>query len=176
MLRKLFVLALVVVALHVAAVLTLGTSPAGSLAGNLLEIVACGLAVAAVFAASKRATGLSRRFWLLVGCGMAVWGVANAGWTYYEIFLRMEPPTGSMVRFVFGMQAIFFALAVFLNQDKDTSKFDLESGLDFIQIAIVFFFIFLGFYYIPSYHVDAHSAYVREVWVETGENIALVLL
>jgi PAS domain S-box-containing protein len=176
MFRKLFVLALVIVALHIAAVLTLGPSPAGSLIGNSLQITACGLAVAAVFAASRRAAGLSRRFWLLVGCGLAVWGVANLGWMYYEIVLRTEPPTGSVVRFLFGTQSIFFALAVFLNQDKDSSTLDLESVLDFVQIAIVFFFIFIGFYYIPSHHLDARTAYVREVWMESGEDLALVLL
>src|SRR6266849_4233343 len=176
MFRKLLVLALVIVALHVVAVLTLGTSAAGSLAGNLLQITSCGLAVAAVFSASRRAAGLSRRFWLLVGCGLAVWGVANLGWMYYEIALRMEPPTGSVVRFLFGIQSIFFALAVFLNQDKDSSTLDLESLLDFVQIAIVFFFIFIGFYYIPSHHLDARTAYIREVWMETGEDVALVLL
>src|SRR6266446_6704219 len=154
MFRKLFVLALVIIALHVAAVLTLGTSPAGSLIGNLLQIASSGLAVAAVFAASQRATGLSRRFWLLVGCGLAVWGVANVGWTYYEIALHAEPPTGSVVRFLFGTQVIFWALAVFLNQDKESSTLDLESVLDFVQITIVFFFIYLGFYYIPSDHLD----------------------
>src|SRR5712692_2860869 len=176
MFRKLLVLALVIVALHVAVVLTLGPSPAGSLIGNLLQITACGLAVAAVFSASRRAAGLSRRFWLLVGCGLAVWGAANLGWMYYEIALRMEPPTGSVVRFLFGIQSIFFALAVFLNQDKDSSTLDLESLLDFVQIAIVFFFIFIGFYYIPSHHLDARTAYIREVWMETGEDVALVLL
>src|SRR3984893_7847646 len=88
----------------------------------------------------------------------------------------MEPPTDSVVRFLFGTQSIFFALAVFLNQDKDSSTLDLESALDFVQIAIVFFFIFLGFYYITSYHLDARSAYVREMWVEVGENMTLVLL
>jgi PAS domain S-box-containing protein len=176
MFRKLLVFALVIGASHVAAVLTLGTSPAGSLIGNLLQITACGLAVAAAFAASRRATGLSRRFWLLVGCGLAVWGVANVGWMYYEIALRMEPPTGSVVRFLFGTQSIFFALAVFLNQDKDSSTLDLESVLDFVQIAIVFFFIFIGFYYIPSHHLDARTAYIREVWMESGEDLALVLL
>src|SRR5216683_767025 len=176
MFRKLLALALVIVALHAAAVLTLGTSPAGSLIGNLLQIAACGLAVASVFAASRRATALSRRFWLLVGCGLAVWGLANVGWMYYEIVLHTEPPTGSVVRFLFGTQSIFFALAVFLNQDKDASTLDLESVLDFVQIAIVFFFIFIGFYYIPSHHLDARTAYIREVWMESGEDVALVLL
>src|SRR6266849_10788290 len=176
MFRKLLALALVIVALHVAAVLTLGTSSAGSLIGNLLQITACGLAVAAVFSASRRAAGLSRRFWLLVGCGLAVWGVANLGWMYYEIALRMEPPTGSVVRFLFGIQSIFFARAVFLNQDKDSSTLDLESVLDFVQITIVLFFIFIGFYYIPSHHLDARTAYIREMWMESGEDLALVLL
>jgi len=176
MFRKLFVLALVIVALHVAAVLTLGSSLAGSFVGNLLQIVSCGLAVSASLVASRRATGLSRRFWRLFACGLAIWGVANLGWTYYEIVLRMEPPTGSVVRFLFGTQSIFFALAVFLNQDKDPSTLDLESALDFVQIAIVFFFIFVGFYYIPSHHLDPRSAYIREVWMETGEDVGLVLL
>lgn len=176
MFRKLLAVAFVIVASHAVAVLTLGTSPAGSLIGNLLQITACALAVAAAFAASRRATGLTRRFWLLVGCGLAVWGAANIGWAYYEIVLRTEPPTGSVVRFLFGTQSIFFALAVFLNQDKDSSTLDVESVLDFVQIAIVFFFIFIGFYYIPSYHLDARTAYIREVWMESGEDVALVFL
>ena len=176
MLRKLLALAIVIIALHVVNVLTLGTTLAGSLFGNLLQIMACGAAVAAVLVASRRAAGLSRRFWLLVGCGLAVWGVANLGWMYYEVVLRAEPPTGSLVRFLFGTQSIFFALAVLLNQDKDSSTLDLESGLDFVQIAIVFFFIFIGFYYVPASHLDARTAYVREVWMETGEDLALVLL
>jgi PAS domain S-box-containing protein len=176
MFRKLLALAFVIIALHVAVVLRFGTTLTGSLLGNLLQIASCGLAVTAMIAASRRAAGLSRRFWLLAGCGLAVWGVADLGWTYYEIVLRTEPPTGSVVRFLFGTQSIFFALAVFLNQDKDTSTLDLESLLDFVQIAIVFFFIFVGFYYIPAHHLDARTAYVREIWMETGEDVVLVLL
>jgi two-component system cell cycle sensor histidine kinase/response regulator CckA len=174
--RKLLVSALGIIVAHVAMVLTLGTTPAGSLIGNSLQIVSCALAVGAAFAASRRASGLSRRFWLLVGCGLAVWGVANLGWMYYETVLHMEPPAGSIVRFLFGTQSIFFALAVFLNQDKESSTLDIESVLDFTQIAIVFFFIYLGFYYIPSHHLDARTAYIREIGMETGEDIALVCL
>jgi two-component system, cell cycle sensor histidine kinase and response regulator CckA len=176
MFRKLFVFALVIIALHIAAVLTLGISPAGSLTGNLLQITACGTAAAAMFASSRRATGLSRRFWLLLGGGLVLWGVADLGWTYYEVVLHMEPPAGSAVRFLFGSHVIFFALAVFLNQDKEASTFDVESVLDFVQIAIVFFSIFLGFYCLPSRHMDAHSAHIREMWIETGEDAVLVLL
>ncbi len=176
MFRKLFVLALFIIALHIAAVLTLGTSLAGSFAGNLLQIVSCGLAVAASFVASRRAFGLCRPFWLFVGCGLAIWGIANLGWMYYEAVLQVEPPPGSIVRFLFGTQSIFFALAVFLNPDKDSSSLDLESVLDFMQIGIVFFFIYIGFYYLPAHHLEARSAFAREIWVEAGQNAALVAL
>src|SRR5882762_440788 len=176
MFRKLLALSFVIVALHVVAVLTLGTSPAGSLIGNLLQIASSGLAVAVVFGASQRARGLSRRFWLLVGFGLAVWGIANVGWMYYEIALHREPPTGSMVRVLFGTQVIAWALAVLLNQDKESSTLDLESVLDFIQVTIVFFLIYLGFYYLPSLHQDAHTAYLREVWMQIAERFVLVLL
>jgi PAS domain S-box-containing protein len=176
MFGKLSVVALVIVALHIAAVLTLGTSPAGSLVGNLLQVTACGVAAGMSFAASRRAWGLCRPFWLFVGCGLAIWGVANLGWMYYEIVLQAEPPAGSVVRFLFGTQSIFFALAVFLNPDKDSSNLDPESVLDFVQIGIVFFFIYLGFYYLPAHHLDARSAFAREIWVEAGENAALVAL
>jgi len=176
MLRPLTVLALVIVALHFLSAGILGTFPAGSLVGNSLQIAACGLAVAMTFAASRRGSGLTRPFWLLVGCGLAVWGLANVGWMYYELALHQEPPTGSVVRFLFGTQSIFFAMALFLDQDKNSPGLDTESVLDFVQIAIVFFFIFVGFYYIPSHHLDAYSAYVREIRVETGEDTALVAL
>src|SRR5258707_3704910 len=123
MFRKLLALALVIVALHAAAVLTLGTSPAGSLIGNLLQIAACALAVASVFAASRRATALSRRFWLLMGCRRAVWGLANFGWMSYEYVLHTEPPTGAEVRCLFGPYSMFFELAAFLYQAKYASRF-----------------------------------------------------
>jgi PAS domain S-box-containing protein len=174
--RKLTVFALASIALHILSAAILGTSPAGTLIGNSLQIVACVLAVTMTFAASRRGRGLTRPFWLLVGCGLAVWGVANLGWMYYELALHREPPTGSVVRFLFGTQSIFFAMALFLDQDKDSPTLDPESILDFVQIAIVFFFIFIGFYYIPSHHLDDYSAYIREIRVETGEDTALVAL
>src|SRR6267154_26215 len=176
MLRSLTVLALVIIVLHLLSAGFLGASPAGSFLGNTLQIVACGLAVAAAIAASRRGRGLARPFWLLVASGLTVWGVADLGWMYYELALRQEPPTGSVVRFLFGTQSIFFAMTLFLDQDKDSHRLDAESTLDFIQIAIVFFLIFIGFYYIPSHHLDDYSAYIREIRVEASEDTVLVAL
>src|ERR1700738_4320468 len=176
MFRKLCILALVIAVLHLLAVPILGVSTAGILTGNLLQTAAGVFAAGTAFAAFRRASGLSRSFWLFVGCGLVVWGVANLGWMYYETVVNVAPPAGSVGGFLFGTQAIFFALAVFLNQDKNSPGLDLESVLDFVQIGIVFFFIYLGFYYLPARHMDTRSAYMREIVVETGENTALAVL
>ena len=174
--RKLLILALVIVASHAVVTLTMDESPLRSLFGDSIQTIACALAIAAAFGASRRARGAARPFWLLVAMGMAVWGIANLGWAYYEVVLHRLPPTGSYVRFLFGIQCIFFAMAVLLDQENESSALDVESLLDFIQIGIVFFFIFIGFYYVPSHRLDDHSALIREVSVETSEDVLLLIL
>jgi PAS domain S-box-containing protein len=174
--RKYFILACVIVALHIGIALTLGTSTLGSFLANTLQNFACGFAVVMAIAAYRRGRGLSRPFWMLFAIGIAMWGIANFGWMYYETVLHREPPTGSVVRFLFGLQSIPFAMALFLDQEKDSPRLDVESVLDFIQIAIVFFFIFVGFYYLPAHHLNEHDALMREIRVETGEDVLLMVL
>ena len=174
--RKLVILAFALVFLHACVIVMLGPSSSGSFVANSIEILICSLAVAMCIRASRRAHGLSRPFWLLVATGIAMWGVANLGWMYYEVGLGIEPPTGSLVRFLFASQAVFFAMALLLDQARDCSRLDLESLLDFTQLTIVFFLIYLSLYYLPSLHADQHTAMIREIWVEIGEDLALLLL
>ncbi len=174
--RKPLILAVVIVALHFCESATLGTSTAGSFLANLLEIFACGFAAFMAFGASRRGRGLSRPFWQIVGAGIAMWGVANLGWMYYEVVLHSEPPTTSAVRFLFGLEIVLLAMALFLDQDKDSPRIDTESVLDFIQIGIVFFFVFLEYYYLPAHRLDDHSAFLREMRVENLEDAFLTVL
>src|SRR5215467_6528787 len=174
--RKPLIFASIVIALHLLEAATLGTSTNGSFLANLLEILACGFAAVMAFAASRRGRGLSRPFWLLVGLGISMWGLANLGWMYYEVVLHIEPPQASVVRFLFGFEAVLIALALFLDQDKDSSRIDVESALDFIQIGIVFFFIFLEFYFLPARQLDEHTAFLREMRVENLEDVMVVAL
>jgi hypothetical protein len=139
--RKLSILALAIIALHIVEVLTLGTSPAGSLLGNLLQMIACFVAVALCVGAARRGTGFTRSFWFLVGAGIGIWGVANLGWTYYEVFLHHEPPELSFVRFLFDTQEALFAMAILLDQDHESEKLDFGFVLDAVQIVLVFLFI-----------------------------------
>src|SRR6266852_9057499 len=161
--RKPLILAAVIVVLHLFEAATLGTTATGSLLANLLQIFACGFAAVMAFGASRRGRGLSRPFWLIFGAGIAMWGVANLGWMYYEVVLHSEPPSTSAVRFLFGFESVLMAMALFL--DQDSPRIDAESALDFLQIGIVFFFIYVEFYYLPAHRLDHNSAFLREMRV-----------
>ena len=176
MLRKPLILAVIIVSLHLLEAATLGSSTAGSLLANLLEIFACGFAAVMAFLASRRGRGLSRPFWLLIGIGIATWGIANLGWMYYEVVLGSEPPQTSAVRFLFGFEDVLMAMALFLDQDKDSPRIGVEALLDFIQIGIVFFFIFVEFYFWPAQRLDEHTAFLREMRVENLEDVMVAVL
>src|SRR5438445_13775248 len=122
--RKLLVSVIVLLGLSVGIILTMGMSPLGSLLTNFLQIVCCGLAAGMCFAASKRGRGLSRPFWALVGSSIAMWGVANLGWMYYENWLHASVPRFSLVRILFDVQGIFYAIALFLDKEKDSAEFN----------------------------------------------------
>jgi PAS domain S-box-containing protein len=174
--RKSLILASVIVSLHLLEAATLGTSTTGSFLANILEILACGFAAVMAFEASRRGRGLTRPFWLLVGVGISMWGLANLGWMYYEVVLHSEPPQASVVRFLFGCEDVFIAMALFLDQDKDSPRIDVETALDFIQIAIVFFFVFIEFYFLPAHRLDEHTAFLREMRVENLEDLMVAAL
>jgi len=145
--RKLLVSVLVLLVLSVGFILALGISPAGSLLTNLLQIVCCGLAAALCVKASQRGRGLSRPFWILVGCSIAMWGVANLGWMYYENWLHAPVPRVSVVHILFDVQGVFYAIALSLDKESDSAEFNAELILDSVQIAIVFLSLFFGMFY-----------------------------
>jgi PAS domain S-box-containing protein len=179
--RKVAILALVVVALHACEILVLGTTPAGSVVANLLQLVACGLATAMACKASQRGRGLARPFWSMVALALATWGVANLGWMYYENLIHAQVPAMSVVRILFDTQGVFFAIALFLDKDKDSPRFDAETLLDSVQIAIVFFSAFFGLYYVqllnsgPSAKTDAFMAWSYQVINASLVVLALVV-
>ncbi len=152
--RKLTIFIGTIIAAQTATILVLGISPLGSLLSNSVQTVACGLAVACAVGAYRRAQGLARPFWVLIGLALATWGFANLGWIYYENWLQETAPTISVVRFVFDSQGVFFATALFLDKDRDSARFDLETLLDMVQIGIVFFAGFFGLYYVQVLQGD----------------------
>jgi PAS domain S-box-containing protein len=177
MTRTLPLLALIVVGLHACEVLILGTSPAGSLAANSLQMVACGWATAMAFGAARRGRGLSRPFWVLVGLGMATWGVANLGWMYYDNWLRVPVPAISVARILFDFQGMFFAIALFLDKERDSERFDAETVLDSVQVSVVFFSAFFGLFYVQLLRGPATpSIEIFMQWIYNVINVTLVVI
>lgn len=174
--RKLAFAAIFLIALHAYEVLALGVSPKGELLSNTLQIAAAALAGAMCFLACHRGKGLSRSFWAFVGLAFVSWCFANLGWVYYESWLKINVPIPSGVRFLFEVQGIFFAISLFLNEEKNQFEFDLETGLDLIQIAIIFFLIFLGLYYIPMLRTSPAREDVILSTEELGEYLALIAI
>jgi PAS domain S-box-containing protein len=175
--RKVVVSAIIIVALHVTGILTLRGSVSGSLLGNFLQIVASVLAAAMCWSASRRARGFGRPFWMLAACGMATWTAANLGWTYYEIGLLQEPPQLSLVRVLFDVQGVFFAIALFLDEDRDSTQFDLETILDAIQIGIVFVTVFFGLYFVQLMSgATTESGSLLLTWIFAAINMSLTVL
>jgi len=166
----------VFVVLHVAVIATLGTNTLGSFLANILQIAAAGVAAAMAIAASRRGRGLSRSFWLLVGFGWATWGIANIGWMFHELTLGTEPEPQSFIRFLFDIEGAFFAMALFLDDERDSTQLDLATLLDFLQIGIVYFLIYLDVYYVPLLSMGRHAALLREQELIFYQNAALVAL
>src|SRR5271168_4433645 len=174
--RRLAAVFCVVVALHVALATVFKTWQYTPLISNTLQILSSFLAAAMCFGARQRGRGLARSFWLLVGCGFATWGLSNFFWAYYEVVLHVEPPSGSIVRFMFDLQGAFFAMAVLLEESERSVYAALEAVADFTQLFIVFSLIYIGLYYIPSLQLDSRHALTLEIELEFGENCALIAL
>jgi PAS domain S-box-containing protein len=174
--RFLWLLALAIVVCHVLTVVFIGPTALGSLLGNTLQILSSFLAAAMCLRAARKLTGFSQSFWTLVAFGMGLWGVADLGWTYYEVFLHAEPPAGSMIRFLFHSYGMFFVMAIFLNQEKTHARVELEEALDFVQIGIFFFFIYFGMYILPALNLGDRGALAREMTVVTWVDAGIILL
>jgi two-component system, cell cycle sensor histidine kinase and response regulator CckA len=174
--RFLAIAAASIVALHVLSILTFGSKSVGPLFGNLLQVSASFLAAYLSFRAARKISGFSRSFWTLVAFSMAIWGIANLGWTYFEIFLHIEPPPGSMIRFLFDTHGMFFVMALFLNQENSDSNVDVGETLDFLQIGILFFLVYFVMYFLAAETMGPKAAIERENDVMIWGHLGVLLL
>jgi PAS domain S-box-containing protein len=172
-LRKITVVAIGMVGLQMCQILILGPSTSGSLFANCIQTLASFLAAAVCFSTVRRSRRMCRPFWLLVGCGIGSWGVANLGWTYCEAVLHSVPAAGSAIRFLFEVPLMFFATALFLDPERDSPHFSTELLLDSLQIIIVFSFLFPLVY---TEKVDPNGLHIRGIWVLVIESVVLIAL
>jgi len=175
--RKLLVSVITLLVISTGVILALGMSPLGSIVTNSLQTISCAFAAAMCYGASKRGRGLSRPFWVLVGCSIATWAVANLGWMYYENWLHESAPRFSVVRILFDVQGVFYAMALFLDKEKDSPEFTAEMVLDSVQIAIVFLSLFFGLFYVQVLGgAEASFNELIVTWIFIGINLTLTFL
>ncbi len=173
--RKLLITAGVILGLSLLQELCLGPTPVGSFIANSLQILSALLAAYMCFRASQRGRGFTRPFWLLNALGFLAFAMADAGWVYYESFRHASPPGSSIFPFLSDTRSLFVAMALLADQrDEESTQLDPVALLDFIQMAIIFSLIYLGWYYIPAQHQNPHVAFLRSAEVEIGEDLAVL--
>jgi len=174
--RKLLTVAIIIVALHFAQELFLGTTSLGNFVANSLQISASFLAAVSCFGASRRGLGVTRLFWLLLSCSFLMWTLGNFGWLYYESFLNGEPPLGSMAYVLTDIRSLFLIMALILEQKEESDSVNVASFLDLIQLAIIYALIYLAWYYVPSLSETFLGYIWRSAAIEVGGGVAVVAL
>lgn len=176
--RRAFIFGAAMITLHVLQEALLGTSAAGSLLANALQISCALLAATACLLAIRKSTGFARSFWLLIALSFVVWVAADLGWVYYESYLRLPVPRNSIFQFLIDCRWLFLAIALLLDQNQENLPyfFDPASVLDTIQLFIVFVLIYLGWYHVPSLHESANLSMLRSDQIQLGEHFAVMAL
>lgn len=174
--RKLFIVAMVVIAAHVAQEISIGATPVGSFIANSVQIFASVLAAVACIGASRRGSGSSRQFWILISCSCVIWTLGNCLFLYYESFVKIVPPNGSMAYFFVDTRSFFLILALLLELKDESSLVDMAAFLDLVQLAIIFTLIYLAWYYVPVVGGSILSHIKRSSEIEIGENLSVIAL
>jgi len=149
--RKSLGVALLIVLAHAAVVLILGTTPAGSLASNLLQALAGATAALASFGAARRSHGLARRFWTLVAIAFLIWTTGQATYTYHENWLGQRVPQPSWTHFLFRLYGAPLLMALLIAQDEeDKGGHSWQRVLDAAQVGILFLLFYFDLYFLPG--------------------------
>jgi PAS domain S-box-containing protein len=135
---------------HLASVVLLGPTPAGSLVGNTTQVVAALTAAAASIAAQRRAAGIARRFWSLVAAGFCIWGAAQASYVYYENWLHVAVPIPSWTHLLFRAYGAPLLMILLLEPEDRAERLDWLHVLDLAQVGILFLFFYFDLYFVPG--------------------------
>lgn len=180
--QALMALAFSVLAAHSLAAVALQGVPA-SVASNLSQAVAGLVAGFAFLDASGRAQGLARRFWALASTAFFIWAAAQMSFAYREDWLGLPVTQPSWTHFLFRVYGAPLLMALLLVGDemdnlvgRASTRVDWQQTLDFVQVGILFPFLYLYLYLVPG---EAQGLAGLSLWGFLGfsdvENWFLVL-
>ena len=149
--RALIALPILICGLHLVSVLTLGTSPRGSLASNALQAAAGATAALLSFGASRRSSGFARSFWTLVSVAFLIWTAGQATYMYHENWMGERVPQPSWSHFLFRLYGAPLVMALLVaNEEKVAGGHDWQRILDASQVGILFLLFYFDLYFLPG--------------------------
>src|SRR6266496_5456790 len=138
--------ALAAILAHITIIAFLGTSPAGVLFSNLLQLFACGYAAFVCFIQMRRSSAFPRRFWSLIATAYLLWSAGQLILTYYEAIEHRTIPTLSPSDVPYLGYYLPLAFALLLTSEKAPGK-DWVRALDLSQIGIVLSSVYLYYFF-----------------------------
>src|SRR6266487_2640674 len=138
--------ALAAILAHITIIAFLGTSPAGVLFSNLLQLFACGYAAFVCFIQMRRSSGFPRRFWSLIATAYLLWSTGQLILTYYEAIEHRTIPAFSPSDVPYLGYYLPLAVALLLTSKQGPGK-DWVRTLDLSQIGIVLSSVYLYYFF-----------------------------
>src|SRR3954464_7092796 len=143
------VVATSVLVLHICVLVLVRNEYLRVLNSNLLQIasgwIACGFALRT----AARSRGLLRTFWALVGSSFFMWGLGEAGWTYYESIFGAKLSQNAPTDLFFFFSFTPMLLALLLREEPHGGGYDWARVLDAAQVAILAIAGYLFFFALP---------------------------
>jgi two-component system cell cycle sensor histidine kinase/response regulator CckA len=119
------------------------------LLSNLLQI-ACGwLACGFAFRTAARSREHMRIFWALIGSSFFMWGLGQAGWTYFEVLFGAHQVNNAPTDLFFFFSFTPMLLALLLRKEFQGSGRDWARMLDAAQVGILAISGYLFFFALP---------------------------
>ena len=149
--RALVAAALLLAGAHGAAVLLLEPGPTGSVVSNVLQAAAGLVATLLIFGASRRSSGLARRFWALVGTAFVIWTLGQLTYIYHENWIGERVPQPSWTHFLFRLYGAPLVMALLIGREEEEAPgIDWQRILDAAQVGILFLLFYFDLYFRPG--------------------------
>lgn len=127
-------------------------SPAGGL-----------IAAAAVYYVYRAASGISKRFWLIMLIGYLCYTAGDLAWFYIELMLQQEVPYPSICDFFYLLQTVFaIAAAMYVSNTATSKAFTIRRILESL-LVICAIFTFSWEYFISPILAESEISIVSQI-------------
>ena len=143
--RKSLIAGVLLLALQACALLQFGRDSVGPLLSDLAQLGLGILAVITSFQAARRSGTFGRIFWKLAGAAFLIWSVGQVLGTYYGSILNFPTQRLWGVDVFYHVWVAPLVMCLFLDPEAEAGGVDWQRILDFAQVVIVIFLVYLYF-------------------------------